>query len=66
MINFIVCDDEKIITEVVKNIITKMREAVENGYDVEYIELNDGHMFPESRIELACRIIAYLNEMEKR
>jgi dipeptidyl aminopeptidase/acylaminoacyl peptidase len=41
-------------------------KMVENGYDVEYIELNDGHNFPESRIELACRVIAYLNEMEKR
>ena len=38
----------------------------ENGYDVEYIELNDGHMFPESRIELACRVIAYLNKMEEK
>ena len=41
-------------------------KMVENGYDVEYIELNDGHMFPESRVQLACRVIQYINEMEER
>jgi len=41
-------------------------KMVENGYDVEYIELNDGHMFPESRVQLACRVIQYINEMEDR
>jgi len=41
-------------------------KMVENGYDVEYIELNDGHMFPESRVQLACRVIQYLNRMEEQ
>ena len=35
----------------------------ENGYDVSYFEIEDGHMFPESRIKLACKVIGYLNEM---